>query len=264
MSKKYKIKDYIIVIISFLVGGFVFIHFDAEGLLMKQQDSEVVSAAQIENSRLPDYRGLMPGDGILSLQTQEDWEDVLNYYDYVTVTVSPQSIIKTNVYGLGNWADRFTRRRNGAQGRRRAEDMRTFLDWQIDYVPYYIIELPDGSHILAQLSRHVVSRIESGKITQLPLGQKSSLRNSARSLLRNICEEYNVSMDYCLYTLNDEWQKKNDTLITIIRGVAAFVVFFILAVVLELLCGAIADRRKAQNQQNVPPVPPMPPMPPMQ
>lgn len=236
-----KIKDFAIVIFSLVIAGLVFIHFDAEGVLMDRQETEVVSAAQIENNRGQDYMGFMPGDGILSLQTQEDWEDVFNYIDYVTV--SPQSIIKTNVYGLGDWADRFTHRRNGAQGRRRAEDMRTFWDWQIDYVPYYIIELPDGSHILAQLSRHVVSQIESGKLTQLPLGQKHGLRNSARSLLSDVCAEYNVSMDYCLYTLNDEWQKKNDTWITIIRGAAAVVVFFVLAVVLELICGAIAGQK---------------------
>lgn len=228
-----KILDCVIVIVSLAVGFVVFGKFDMEGILWNRSEQSAVSSQEIEENHGTDHTGKPAGDGITKIDSQSGWEAVLNDVDYVTVT--PKGIEKTDVYSLAEWSDHFNRRKSGAAGRRKAEVRQSAWDISLDYSPYYIIELEDGSHILAQMNRCIAGEIEKGKEIALPLGQKKGFSQEAKNLLAPVCETYQVPADYVLYTIDNEWQSEHSFGIFIGKFIAAAIVFFILAVVLELL-----------------------------
>ncbi len=237
-----KILDFIIVIASLAAAVFVFSGFNMEGILLKMNGQEAVSSQEIEDNPGVPYMGRPSGEGIQEISSQAEWEEVLNDVDYVAV--KPKSIQKTNVYSLAEWADAFKRRRNGAIGKQKASVKQVPLDLSLDYVPYYILELEDGSHILAQVSQNTAKEMKKGKTDAVPLGRKHGFSQGAKNLLAPICEEYQASTDYIWYAIDNEWQEKHSFEILIGKAVAAVVFFFVLAVILELLADKIFRRTK--------------------
>lgn len=146
-----KVLDFMIVIVSLVAAFFVFTGFNMEGIVKKMNQPEAVSSQELEEDPGTVFVGRPAGEGIPEVRGQAEWEDVLNDVD--DVKVIPKSIQKTNVYSLAEWADPFKRRRNGAVGKQKASVKQAPFDISLDYVPYYILELEDGSHILAQVSR---------------------------------------------------------------------------------------------------------------
>lgn len=237
-----KILDVIIVIFSLAAAVFVFSGFNMEGILLKMNQPKAVSSQEMEENPGVSYVGHPAGEGIQEIRSQSEWEEVLNDVD--DVLVKPKSIQKTDVYSLAEWAETFKRRRNGAIGKRKASVKQTPLDITLDYVPYYILELEDGSHILAQISQNTAKEIKKGKTDALPIGRKHGFSQNAKNLLAPICEEYQVPTDYIWYAIDNEWQEKHSFEVLIGKAAAAVVCFFVLAVILELLADKIFGKAK--------------------
>lgn len=242
-----KVLDFILVLFSLAVAVFVYSNFNMEGILWNGNKPDAVSSQEMEENPGTVYTGKPAGDGVPQVKTQEEWNEVLNDVDYVTIT--PKKIYKTNVYSLAEWADYFQRRRNGSVGRKKATVKETPLDISRDYTPYYIIELEDGSHILAQINRCLAKNIAKGKETPLPVGRKQGFSQGAKSLLAPVCEEYQAPADYVFYAIDNEWQEKHSFEILIGKTVVAVIVFFVLAVVLELIADRIWPSRKSRDSE---------------
>lgn len=240
-----KIMDYFLVVVALVIAVIFYFRFDLEGILWNGREPEVITAAQTETDRVTDYTGKKAGEGILCLTTGAEWDAVINQVDYVTVI--PESIVKTDVYSLAKWADYYTKRSNGASGRRRPEVKQSAFDLSANYCPYYIIELEDGTRILAQMNRGLAAKIEKGERIELPLGRKLGFLQAAKNMLSPVCESMNVSTDYVLYTIDDNWQADNADNIFFIKIVAAAVLFFVLAVVLQLLADRLFFPDKKQE-----------------
>ncbi|MCI8365928.1 MAG: hypothetical protein HFG34_13440, partial [Eubacterium sp.] len=93
----------------------------------------------------------------------------------------------------------------------------------------YLLELPDGSYILAQIPESAVRAIRSGKNITLPIGKKVS--QGIPDKLKTLCEEYDAYTGGIYYAFNDEWQEEHKFLILLLRIGVTMAVLFILAIV---------------------------------
>lgn len=227
------IVDYSIIVLVFILSLIFFFVFDLEGILLSRYDKEVISKNDIENNKAKDYTGLYAGDDITLVKNATEWDDVLNDIDYITII--PKSIVKTNVYSLAKWESYYETKRNGSSGRRLAEVKNTTLDISSKYIPYYIIELDDSSHILAQMNRSTARKIEKGESIRLPLGKKIGFSQKTKDMLKPICDEYNVSTKYVFYSIDNNWQKENKDKIMFGKFGISFAIFIVMSVVLQLI-----------------------------
>lgn len=237
-----KITDYFMIMIALVITVIFYFRFDLEGILWDSYERQEITAAQTEEDRVTDYIGQKAGEGIVSLTTGAEWEAVINQVDYVTVI--PKSIVKTDVYSLAKWADYYTKHSNGTSGRRRPEVKQSSFNLSANYCPYYIIELEDGTHLLAQMNRGLAAKIQRGETVELPLGRKLGFLQSAKDMLTPVCKSLGASTDYVLYTIDDNWQSKNADNIFLIKLVVSVILFFVLAVVLQLLADRLFFTKK--------------------
>lgn len=238
--------EYTLIILMFIIAVIFFVCFDLENIFWENRKSEKVGSQDIEANLAKDFIGEKAGEGITFLTSKEEWEDTLNEVDYVSVV--PKSIVKTDVYSLAKWVGHFKTRRNGSQGRKRAEVMQSKFDYTANYTPYYIIELEDGTHILAQMNRGIAKKIQNGEKVELPLGKKKGLLQRAKNLLKPICEEYDASNDYVLYTIDNDWEKENSTKIFIIKIVITIILFFVLTVIVLLFIDKIFTKNDKKDE----------------
>ncbi len=225
-----KILNYFLVIVSLAVAVVFYAHFDLENILWEKREQTVVDTWQMQEDRVTDYTGLTPGEGVISLKTAQDWEGLLNEVDYATVT--PVAIYETDVYSLAKWVGYYNTKSNGSAGRRRAEAQKTAFDLSLNYTPYYIIELEDGTRLLAQMNRGIARRIAAGEQVQLPLGQKLGFSQTAKRLLAPVCQSMDVSTDYVLYTVDNAWEAEHASAIFWGKMGASVAVFVVLAIIL--------------------------------
>lgn len=243
-----KFIDGALVVLAFAIGVIIYFQFDLEQILWNGNQSAAISAEQMKQDRVTDYTGRKAGDGVISMTTGEEWDAVLNEIDYVTVV--PERVEKTDVYALAKWADYYTSRRNGAAGRRRDAAVQISLDLSADYCPYYIIELADGTRLLAQMNRGLAAKIRRGQEIELPLGRKIGISQQAKALLAPVCKEQNVSTDYVLYTIDDQWAAEHANGIFFGKLIISGVIALILAVVFQLIAGKILDpKEKGPKEQ---------------
>ena len=227
-----KIINYILIMLSLFIGIIFYFSFDVETILWDKHEQESISNEQIKSNTTKDYIGLKAGEGITQINNIEDWNKVLNNIDYVKVI--PKSIEKTNVYSLAKWVEHYTKKPNGTSWRKLAEVKKTSFDISANYTPYYIIELEDGNYILTQMNRAIANKIKNGENIELPLGKKIGISQKAKNLLKPICDEKKVSTDYVLYTIDNNWQAENADKIFYTKLIIAFVLFIVLAVILQL------------------------------
>ncbi len=225
-NKIKKIVETIVIVLSLLFAIAFYYIFDLENSLFQKQ-LKTVNQTQIEENRGTNYTGKKAGVGIPDIKTKQEWEDTYAV-DYITVT--PVKITKTNVYSLANWADPYTKRRRGGSGRKRNAVQTELFDYDDNYRRYYVIELEDGTNILAQMNRGIANKIAKGETYTLPLGRKVGLTSTAKKMLSSTIEEMNISDTYVLYTIDDEWQKSNATKIFLIKFGVSVIVFFAIAV----------------------------------
>ncbi|MBD5459549.1 MAG: hypothetical protein HDR26_01210 [Lachnospiraceae bacterium] len=225
-----KIWPYLAAVAALGLGVVTFIFFDMEGILWAQREQQTVSRDEIENGEWANHTGKTAGEGILSLTTQSEWDSLVVEY----VTVVPRSIYKTNIYSLADWADRSLTNRTGAYRGSKDSHIKRSIDYFIgymprfftEYYPYYVIELEDGSHILAQMNRSIANKIARGKEIALPIGQKERVSSQyVKDALLTLSRDMGFSTDYMLYVIDDQWQEANSLWIFWGKFAAAFAVF---------------------------------------
>lgn len=212
-----KIRNGMLMILSFLLGGIFYFQFDLEDILWNKHEQAIISAEQMAWNREADYTGQKAGDGVHFLTTGEEWEALLREFDYVTVI--PMGIERTNVY-----------------------------DWEKASSPYYIIELEDGTCLLAQMNQGLAARIQRGQRIELPLGRKIEIPQNTRAQLAPFCESHNIATDYALYTIDDNWKAKHVKPIFYGKLAASVIVAILWAIVLQLVAERIPDRKTVEQQ----------------
>ena len=143
----------------------------------------------------------------------------------------------TGVYSLKSWVVHYnthTYKGGTTTGSRRAEVSTSSLDIWGNYNPYYLLELPDHTYILAQIPQTEADAIARGESVTLPIGQKAGMTDAARSRLAAVCEEYGADMDGVFYAFDNEWQEEHHTPLLLLRFGAAALLWFVLAVGLTL------------------------------
>lgn len=237
-----KVKACIATLVGLAAALFVFCNFSIEGYLWNKEEGNTVSAQELKDNMSSAYIGHPAAEDVPRLSSLEDFNQMTDTVD--TATVVPKSIIPTGVYSLGKWSDYFTSRKNGTSWRRKEQVLTSsFLAglWG-DYSEYYIIELEDGKYILAQINDCIARRLENGETLLLPVGHKIGFSQEAKKELSNICNEYETSMKYVFYAIDDNWQTEHSFALFMGRAIAAFLCFVVVVAVFMLL-GWLLGRR---------------------
>lgn len=237
-----KVSGYIAAVLALAAGVLAFYFVDVEGLLWALQKEPPVNSGDIVSADsddwLGDVAGREAGEGIRCLTSGEEWEE-LNKVDYVTV--KPAHVYKTGVYKLADWADPSRRSRNGTYRGSKSNTKNMPFDYLwgyapylgMEYNPYYIVELEDGSRILAMMSRSAASRASHGK--SMPLGVKEYYGGNSTAL-KEVCESMGVSMEYYLRAIDEEWIGERALFILVgkaVCGVAALALVVVIDSVVE-------------------------------
>lgn len=245
-----KVLPYIVAVLTLVIGVLVFLFVDIEGMLWHIQKEAPVNSEDIVSADsddwLGDVSGREAGEGILHLTSAEQWEEL--GWEYVTVV--PVQVYKTNVYSLAEWTTASRRSRSGTYkgSKDSAKEMPFDYLWgyapyfAMEYNPYYIIELEDGTHILTMMSRSAANRASRGE--SIPLGTKEYFGSTqAKSLLKDICDSMDVSAEYYLCAIDEEWMEKNASFIFWGKAVCAVAVMAII-LVLESVVRKRMEKKK--------------------
>ncbi len=220
-------------IVSLVCAALFFLKLNPETLV--RQEEAPVTMSDIEEGGTKDFTGSAAGADIPRLTGAADFSEILYDLDYVTA--EPVGIVPAGVYSLKPWVSRFgtrTYRGRTTAGRRRTEVSTSRLDFQGNYNPYYLLELPDHTFILAQIPQSAADAVAAGKSITLPVGKKTGMTDAARKQLAAVCEEYGADMDGVFYAFDNEWEKEHHFTLFLIRYGAAALLWFVLSVLLTL------------------------------
>ncbi len=229
--KKEKLIPFISTILALAAAMLVYLNWNPEALLQGKEGP--VSMEDIESGQVENFVGSKAGSDIPRLAGKDDFEKNRS----LIFTAEPVGIISTGTYELKAWADPYYsnggKRRTGAKKKkpqfRQYKNPNSILNDHADYLQIYLLELPDGSYILAQIPESAVRAIRSGKNITLPIGKKVS--QGIPDKLKALCEEYDAYIGGIYYAFNDEWQEEHKFLISLLRIGVTMAVLFILAVV---------------------------------
>lgn len=206
------------VILSLIVAVFAARNFSVESMLRGKE--EPMTLAMTENELTENCIGMPAGDDIPRIEDMQTWDDT---WTTSLVTIEPVSIISTGIGSRNTWVSAYSTTRRG-RVRSRASVSETAFDFFGDYAEYYIIQLPDESYILAQMSIDDARKLKAGKAITLPIGRKTDVFSQALPALEDICEEYNVYTDGVFYCINDKWNESHSFLVLLIRfGLGALI-----------------------------------------
>lgn len=200
-----------------------------------------VSIRTITQNITADFTGAPAGADIPRLTGAEDFSKIIHLADYVTA--EPVGIIQTGISSLKPWEDRsYPQRVNGrATGRqiRLPEVLSSGFDFSGSYQPYYLLELPDHTYIVAQIPKETAKAIEKGERVTLPIGQKVSTTRAARNGLSAVCAQYGADPDNMFYAFNDKWQEEHQFIFFLLRFGAAALLWLVLTAGLTLVGGKL-------------------------
>ena len=229
--KKEKFIPFVSTVFAMAAAFLVYFNWNPESFLHGKEST--VSMKEIESGYQEDFIGAKAGDDIPRLLGKDDFEKNTS----LIFTAEPVEIISTGTYELKAWADPYYS--NGGKRRtcvknkkplfRQYKNADSILNDRADYLQIYLLKLPDGSYILAQIPESVVKEIRSGKSITLPIGKKVS--QGIPDTLKVLCEEYNAYTGGIYYAFNDEWQEEHKFLILLLRIVVTMAVLFILAII---------------------------------
>ena len=231
--KKTKIITTVSVLIALVCAALIFQSWNPEAFF--RQKERPVTMSDIEQNITTDFTGSPAGADVPRLTSAADFTETNFEVEYMTV--EPVGIIETDVSGLKPWVSHYntrTYRGRTTTGSRRDQVSTSRFDLMGNYLPYYLLELPDHTYILAQIPQEAAKAIEKGESVTLPVAQKVGMTNTARNYLSAICAEYGVDMDGVFYAFNNEWQGKHHSTLLLIRFGAAALLWFVLAVGLTL------------------------------
>lgn len=217
-------------LIALACAALFFINWNPEALLKGRE--QPVTRRDIEQNLQKDFTGSPAGADIPRLSGAEDFAETIYLAEYVTA--EPVGIVQTGISSLSPWEDHYyTQRVKGrATGRqiRQPEIISSGFDLLGSYQPYYLLELPDHTYIVAQIPKTTAKAIEKGESVTLPIGQRVSMTNAARNELSAICKEYGADTDGVFYAFNDKWQEEHQFILFLLRFGAASLLWFVLAV----------------------------------
>lgn len=244
MKKKLKnALNYMAVIAAIMIGIFVVKNVPVESILKGKEES--VTLAMTENGLLEDYIGRPAGDDIPRIEDVQTWEDT---WQTSCVTIEPIGIISTGIGVRHPWVSAYTNtRRRGRRGgpRRRADVTNTALDVLDEYGEYYLLQLPDGSYILAQMSLDDARRIKAGKEVTLPVGRKAPANSQALANIKALCREYDVNTKGgVFYCVNDKWNEEHSMMLVLVRIGMTAVITIVVAVILIMIIDEFMKKKE--------------------
>lgn len=204
------------VIIALVIGVILMNTISVESMLRGKE--EPVTLAMTEDGLQDDFVGLPAGNDIPRVTSAEEWD---NTWASSCVTIEPVSVISTGIGARYSWVPAYTNasRRGGA--RKKAEVTRMALDVLGEYGEYFILQLPDQSYILAQISKDDARKLKAGKAVTLPVGKKGGVHRQVLANITDLCEEYNVNTEGVFYCINDKWNESHHIMLQLIRiGIA--------------------------------------------
>lgn len=207
-----KVLEFVSVIIALIIAVLVAKDLPLESLLRGKE--EPVTLAMTEGGLPADYIGMPAADDIPRIEDAESWEDT---WQTSYVTVEPEAIIPTGVGARHPWISAYSSgsRRSGSRYRPDVSDM-TF-DILGEYSEYFLIQLPDQSYILAQMSIDDARALKAGKKITLPIGRKGAVHQQAISQIEDASRSYDVNMEGVFYCINDQWNESHNMLMLLIR-----------------------------------------------
>lgn len=236
-----------IIIMSLMIAFLVYSGIDPEKFI--KPDGEPVTLAQIAADRQKSYAGKTAGTDIPRLAGSSDFAEMTQS---TYVTAEPQEIVSTGIYSLNPWVDPYeiTKMRNSSgrmvrTGRKAPEVTDNAIEAAEYYQEYHLIQLSDGTYILAQFSGAYQEKLKQGENVMLPIGVKKANSTAAREYLEEICQQYGADSSFTLYMIDDEWQEEHEFIFFIMKFGIAAVVFLVLAVGLLI----IAEKFQKGNRQ---------------
>ena len=217
------------VLISLAFAILFFVNWNAE--IFFNFPKIPITLREIQQNPGTSFIGFSAGEDIPRLVGAEDFIEINFEIEYVTA--EPVNIIATGVSSLKPWVSHYST--NTYKGRsttkRPLKEIRTSgLDLLGNYLPYYLLELPNRTYILAQFPEKFVKEIKKGEHITLPIGQKVGMTDMTRKYLSNICREYEVDMSGVFYAFDNQWQGEHHTTLLLLRLGVASILWFVLAV----------------------------------
>lgn len=226
-TKLTKVLEFVAVIAAIAVGILVEENLSIESIL--QRNEEQVTLSMTEKGRPEEYVGMQAADDIPRIEDVKAWEDT---WQTSCITVEPVDIVSTGVGVRHPWVSAYSNSSRRRGSRRRADVTRTAFDIFDEYGEYYLIQLPDESYILAQMSKDNARKLKAGKEITLPIGRKQAVNSQVIPQIKDICQEYNVNMEGVFYCINDSWNEEHSTKLILIRIAIILAVTFILGFIL--------------------------------
>ncbi len=225
MKKVAKFLEFVVVILALVVGVYVGKTISVESMLRGKL--EPVTLAKTEEGLPEECIGRPAADDIPRIQNFEEWDDSWGY-----VTIEPKEIVGSGVGVRYPWVSIYTSTKRGGQ-KRKPDVMNTKLDIFNEYGEYYLVQLPDDSYVLAELSLEDARKVKAGKSAALPVGRKAGADSRVVANIQELCEQYNVAdTNQVLYCIDDQWNEKNNFKVLIIRFAIGAVVVLVLGTIL--------------------------------
>lgn len=227
MKKKItKFFEFVAVIASLAVGVLVAEKLPLESMLRGKE--EPVTLAMTEEGLQEDYVGMPAADDIPRIEDVESWEDT---WQTSCITVEPTEIISTGIGARHPWVDAYTSTRRGGQ-RYRPDVSDMAFDVLNEYGEYFLLQLPDQSYILGQISTDDARALKAGKKIVLPVGKKAGVYQQALRELEELCQKYDVNTDGVFYCINDKWNEEHEFLVQLLRIGSVFLTALVLGGIL--------------------------------
>lgn len=245
MKKKLvKVLEYVAVIAAILISVFVSGILPYETILKGKEDP--VTLVMTENGLPENYIGKPAGDDIPRIEDAATWEDtrLTNY-----VTIEPIGIISTGFGSRHPWISAYTNASRRGGPRRRADVTYTVLDVLDEYGEYYLLQLPDESYILAQMSADDARKIMAGKEITLPVGRKSPAHSQVLANIASLCNEYDVNTDGVFYCVDDKWNEGHSTMLLLLRIGVIAVMTLVIGVILIMLIDKFIKKEEPEQEQ---------------
>lgn len=224
-------------IVAISVGFLTYSVIHPEHFLHKPK---TLTTAQVTQMPL-NSKGQLPAFDISYIESATQFSDDM-LYSADKMTIKAISVIPTNVYELQRWTSptRTVGKRHNKRTVQKDLVVTSPFHNQASYNRYYILELPDHSHILAKIPPHFVSAAKKGK--PLPIGEKTAVPAAAQNALSKYTKQYHFPTD-CVYDCFDEtWYEQNDLLVLFIKGIIGFIAFCIVALPLFKLVDKICKK----------------------
>lgn len=229
-NKLVKFFEFVAVILALGVGILIAKDFGIESIMRGKE--EPVTLAMTEDGLAEDYIGMPAADDIPRIDSLQEWDDT---WQTSCVTIEPVGIIPTGVGTRNAWVKATSSSRRS--GTRRKEDVSsTTFDIFGDYAECYLLQLPDKSYILAQMSMDDARKLKAGKEITLPIGRKGPVHQRLLANIKDLCEEYDVYTEGVFYCINDRWNEEHSFIVLLIRyGIGALITLVLGTVLITII-----------------------------